>query len=134
MLPPKMGDGVLGSRVGGVNPTGASLVGASVDSSAMARMGRHGVADLFSPLGTEKQWRDCFQGAATRSAAGLAAESGEANREAWAAMAMEEAARRSKREVSLWGKRMKGAAEKVFVYYPERVYVVGDMDMLDKVI
>nr|GMD70474.1 Calcium-binding EF-hand [Ipomoea batatas] len=90
VLPPKMGDGVLGSRVGGVNPTGASLVGASVVSSAMARMGRHAAAGLFRPLGTtEKQWRDCFQGAATRSAAGLAAESGEAKREAWAAMAME---------------------------------------------
>lgn len=36
MLPPKMGDGVLGSSWGGVNPTGASFVGASVFSSAAA--------------------------------------------------------------------------------------------------
>lgn len=38
MLPPKIGDGVFGSSSGGVKPTGASFVGASVFSSAAAAL------------------------------------------------------------------------------------------------
>lgn len=38
MLPPKIGDGVFGSSCGGVKPTGASFVGASVFSSAAAAL------------------------------------------------------------------------------------------------
>ena len=38
MLPAKIGDGVLGSKVGGVKPVGASFVSAALPSAAAALM------------------------------------------------------------------------------------------------
>lgn len=61
MLPPKIGDGVLGSSSGGVKPTGASFVGVSVFPSAMALMVLVRGALCFSGL-TEND-DDCFHGA-----------------------------------------------------------------------
>lgn len=62
MLPPKMGDGVLGSSSGGVKPTGAaSFVGVSVVSSAMALMLRGTVLS-----GLEDRDDGCFHGTVAR--------------------------------------------------------------------
>lgn len=65
MLPLKIGDGVVGSSCGGVKPTGASVVGATVFSSAEILMGLIGaVVERVSDLGAMKvEVTDCFQGA-----------------------------------------------------------------------
>lgn len=58
MLPPKIGDGVLGSNCGGVNPTGASFfVGASVLALIVVRFG----AEKLSVLGVVKDKADDFE-------------------------------------------------------------------------
>ena len=58
MLPPKIGDGVLGSNCGGVNPTGASFfVGASVLALIVVRFG----AENLSVLGVVKDKADDFE-------------------------------------------------------------------------
>ena len=62
MLPPKIGDGVLGSNCGGVNPTGASFfVGASDGASVLALIVvRFGAVNL-SVLGVAKDKVDDFE-------------------------------------------------------------------------
>lgn len=67
MLPPKIGDGVVGSSSGGVKPTGASasFVGATVFSSAAEiLMGLDATVERVSDLGAMKvEVTDCFHGA-----------------------------------------------------------------------
>lgn len=82
MLPPKMGDGVLGSNSGGLNPTGASFVGASSAMALMVVLG--GNEDLGSFGAVKESDDDDFHGAATRSPERVGVK-----REAWVAMAME---------------------------------------------
>lgn len=89
MLPPKIGDGVLGSNCGGVKPTGASafFTGASsvlpsaaetfIDVVLVVVMNLRG-------LGVVKvEVRDCFHGTVTRSERAVGVK-----RVAWVAMAM----------------------------------------------
>ena len=63
MLPPNIGDGVLRSSSGGVNPTGASFV--AISSVAFALM-VHSANFYDLKLGSVTN-DDCFQGTATRS-------------------------------------------------------------------
>lgn len=91
MLPAKIGEGVLGSNSGGVNPTGAALAGASAGASAAspaaALIVRWETQNL-SCLGLVKERvEDCFHGTVTRSP-DFEAERGGVKREAWVAMAM----------------------------------------------
>lgn len=90
MLPPKIGEGVFGSNSGGVKPTGASFVGVSVCLSAAAALMVLDAAENLSDLGVvkgERDVKDCFQGAATRSPEFEVDKVG-VKREAWVAMAM----------------------------------------------
>lgn len=90
MLPPKIGDGVLGSNSGGVKPTGASSLGGASAPSAAALMDILENLRVFKPVKAKEE--DCFHGKATRSpdfGAGV-------KREAWVAMAMVEWSGRSK--------------------------------------
>lgn len=83
MLPPKMGEGVLGSNSGGVKPTGASFVGAS---SAMALIVVLGATEDLGSFGVVKESEDDdFHGTVTRSPERVGVK-----REAWVAMAMRE--------------------------------------------
>lgn len=70
MLPPKIGDGVLGSSSGGVNPTGASsLAGASAFPSAAAAL-MVVLGENLGSLGFRKDRddeADCFYARAARS-------------------------------------------------------------------
>lgn len=92
MLPPKMGDGVVGSSSGGVKPAGGSFTGASaaaaLPSAASALMG-HGPAVDLPGLGVAGKDKDdgCFHGAARRVPE-FGVERVEERREAWVAMAM----------------------------------------------
>ena len=87
MLPPKIGDGVFGSSSGGVKPTGASFVGASVFSSAMALMER---GTYLSGLVAVVIDRDdgCFHGMVARSLELAVERAAGVKREAWVAMAI----------------------------------------------
>ena len=62
MLPANMGDGVLGSSSGGVNPTGASLVGASSEAAEAAALMVVNLGDDLSGLMVvmEVSGDDCF--------------------------------------------------------------------------
>lgn len=90
MLPPKIGEGVVGSSSGGVKPTGASsFVSASVFSSTeAATLTVRCATENLSGLGVVKGMvGDCFHGTVTRSP-DFEAERGGVKREAWVAMAM----------------------------------------------
>lgn len=73
MLPPKIGEGVLGSSSGGVNPTGASsLAGAAsvfVSSAAKTLTERDGAWESLRGLGVAKEVveMDCFHEAVALS-------------------------------------------------------------------
>ena len=54
MLPAKMGDGVFGSSSGGVNPTGACLVGTSSVVAAVALMVAKRVANFGDLVGVNE--------------------------------------------------------------------------------
>lgn len=79
MLPAKMGDGVLGSSSGGVNPTGASLVGVATSSAAALMVKVREVS--LSCFTAVKE--DCFHGETGFESVGV-------KREACAAMAIED--------------------------------------------
>ena len=64
VLPPKIGEGVLGSSSGGVNPTGASFAGgASVFSSAAATFKLLCGMEIVSGLGVKANDEVGFHGA-----------------------------------------------------------------------
>lgn len=58
MLPAKIGDGVLGSSSGGVNPTGASLVG--ISPAAVALMVVKRAVGLVGLMVAKEVSCDCF--------------------------------------------------------------------------
>ena len=89
MLPPKIGDGVLGSNCGGVKPTGASFTGASAfPSAAAALIVRDGMLDLADLALVKDKVDGCFHDEMRRSPE-FGVDSVGVNREAWVAMAME---------------------------------------------
>lgn len=92
MLPPKIGDGVVGSSSGGVKPTGASFGGATVFSSAAALILMVLVVEeSMSGFGAMKEEdTDCFHGTVERSTLVFGAEGVGVKRVACVAMAMRE--------------------------------------------
>lgn len=110
MLPPKMGDGMVGSSSGGVKPAGGSTRGSVAATSAAALpspgvvdlMGRGPEADLPG-LGVAGKDKDdgCFHGAARRVPE-FGVERVEEMREAWVAMAT----RRERERVMVCVRRM----------------------------